>query len=78
MAEPAKGLSPTDEENRKLQRLERQGEGKGKAWAVRRALAVLASAAGNTVPVIASLASPSELRWGPALRPAPHGSRARN
>ena len=53
MAEPVKVRRLTDEEGRKLQRLVRRGEGKGKASVVRyrRALVVLASAGGNTVPV---------------------------
>ena len=54
----------TDDEGRKLQRLVRRGEGKGKASVVRyrRGLVVLASAGGNTVPVIARLVQTSEDR----------------
>ena len=54
----------TDEEARKLQRLARRGEGQGKASVARyrRALVVLASARGNTVPVIARLVQTSEDR----------------
>jgi transposase len=54
----------SDEEGRKLQRLVRRGEGKGQASVVRyrRALIVLASAGGNTVPVIAQLVQTSEDR----------------
>ena len=64
MAEPVKVRRLTDEEGRKLQRLVRRGEGKGKASVVRyrRALVVLASAGGNTVPVIARLVQTSEDR----------------
>jgi transposase len=66
MAEPVKVRRLTDEEGRKLQRLVRRGEGKGKASVVRyrRALVVLASAGGNTVPVIARLVqtSPDRVR----------------
>jgi len=52
-----KGRRLTDDEGRKLQRLVRRGEGKGKASVVRyrRGLVVLASAGGNTVPVTARL-----------------------
>jgi transposase len=54
----------TDEEGRKLRRLVRRGEGKGQASVVRyrRAMVVLASAGGNTVPVIARLVQTSEDR----------------
>jgi transposase len=54
----------TDDEGRKLQRLVRRGEGKGQASVVRyrRAMVVLASAGGNTVPVIARLVQTSEDR----------------
>jgi transposase len=54
----------SDEEGRKLQRLVRRGEGKGQASVVRyrRALIVLASGGGNTVPVIAKLVQTSEDR----------------
>ncbi len=66
MAEPVKVRRLTDEEGRKLQRLVRRGEGKGKTSVVRyrRALVVLASAGGNTVPVIARLVqtSPDRVR----------------
>lgn len=66
MAEPVKVRRLTDEEGRKLQRLVRRGEGQGKASVVRyrRALVVLASAGGNTVPVIARLVqtSPDRVR----------------
>jgi transposase len=66
MAEPVKVRRLTDEEGRKLQRLVRRGEGQGKASVVRyrRALIVLASAGGNTVPVIARLVqtSPDRVR----------------
>jgi transposase len=66
MAEPVKVRRLTDEEGRKLQRLVRRGESQGKASVVRyrRALVVLASAGGNTVPVIARLVqtSPDRVR----------------
>ncbi len=64
MAEPVKVRRLTDEEGRKLQRLVRRGEGKGKTSVVRyrRALVILASAGGNTVPVIARLVQTSEDR----------------
>ena len=54
----------SDEEGRKLQRLVRRGEGKGQASVVRyrRAMVILASAGGNTVPVIARLVQTSEDR----------------
>ncbi len=54
----------TDEEGRKLQRLVRRGEGKGQTSVVRyrRALVLLASAGGNTVPAIARLVQTSEDR----------------
>ncbi len=66
MAEPVKVRRLTDEEGRKLQRLVRRGEGNGQASVVRyrRALVVLASAGGNTVPAIARLVqtSPDRVR----------------
>jgi len=64
MAEPVKVRRLTDEEGRRLQRLVRRGEGKGKASVVRyrRALVILASAGGNRVPVIARLVQTSEDR----------------
>ncbi|MGH9003396.1 MAG: IS630 family transposase [Acidimicrobiia bacterium] len=54
----------SDEEGRKLQRLVRRGEGKGQASVVRyrRAMVILASAGGNSVPVIARLVQTSEDR----------------
>ena len=64
MAEPVRVRRLSDEEGRKLQRLVRRGEGKGQASVVRyrRALIVLASGGGNTVPVIAKLVHTSEDR----------------
>lgn len=66
MSEPVKVRRLTDEEGRRLQRLVRRGEGQGKASVVRyrRALVILASAGGNTVPVIAKLVqtSPDRVR----------------
>ncbi len=64
MAERVKVRRLTEEEGRTLQRLVRRGEGKGKASVVRyrRALVILASAGGNTVPVIARLVQTSEDR----------------
>jgi len=64
MAERVRVRRLTDEEGRKLQRLVRRGEGKGQASVVRyrRAMVVLASAGGNTVPVIARLVHTSEDR----------------
>ena len=66
MSELVKVRRLTDEEGRRLQRLVRRGEGKGKASVVRyrRALVVLASAGNNTVPVIARLVqtSPDRVR----------------
>jgi hypothetical protein len=64
MAEPVRVRRLTDEEVRKLQRIVRRGEGKGKASVVRyrRALVILASAGYNTVPVIARLVQTSEGR----------------
>jgi transposase len=64
MAERVKVRRLSEEEGRKLQRLVRRGEGKGKASVVRyrRALVILASAGGNTVPVIARLVQTSEDR----------------
>lgn len=64
MAERVKVRRLTDEEGRKLQRLVRRGEGKGQTSVVRyrRALVVLASAGGNTVPAIARLVQTSEDR----------------
>src|SRR5215213_5445255 len=54
----------TDDEGRRLQQLVRRGEGKGQASVVRyrRAMVILASAGGNTVPVIARLVQTSEDR----------------
>lgn len=66
MSEPVRVRRLTDEEGRRLQRLVRRGEGKGKASVVRyrRGLVILASAGGNTVPVIAKLVqtSPDRVR----------------
>ena len=64
MAEPVRVRRLTDEEGRTLQRLVRRGEGKGQASVVRyrRAMVILASAGGNTVPVIARLVQTSEDR----------------
>ncbi|MGQ0804237.1 MAG: IS630 family transposase [Actinomycetota bacterium] len=64
MAERVRVRRLTDEEGRRLQRLVRRGEGKGQASVVRyrRALVVLASGGGNTVPVIARLVQTSEDR----------------
>lgn len=64
MAKPVRVRRLTDEEGRKLQRLVRRGEGKGQASVVRyrRAMIILASAGGNTVPVIAGLVQTSEDR----------------
>jgi transposase len=66
MAEPVKVRRLSDEEGRRLRRLVRRGEGKGKTSVVRyrRALVILASAGGNTVPVIARLVqtSPDRVR----------------
>ena len=64
MAEPVRVRRLTDDEGRKLQRLVRRGEGKGQASVVRyrRAMVILASAGGNTVPVIARLVQTSEDR----------------
>lgn len=66
MSELVKVRRLTEEEGRRLQRLVRRGEGKGTASVVRyrRALVILASAGGNTVPVIARLVqtSPDRVR----------------
>lgn len=66
MSEPVRVRRLTDEEGRRLQRLVRRGEGNGKASVVRyrRGLVILASAGGNTVPVIAKLVqtSPDRVR----------------
>ena len=54
MADPLKVCRLTDDEGRKLQRLVRRGEGKGKASVVRyrRGLVVLASVGGNTARLV--------------------------
>lgn len=66
MSEPVRVRRLTEEEGRRLQRLVRRGEGKGKTSVVRyrRALVILASAGYNTVPVIAKLVqtSPDRVR----------------
>ncbi|MGQ0679825.1 MAG: IS630 family transposase [Actinomycetota bacterium] len=64
MSEPVKVRRLTEEEGRRLQRLVRRGEGKGQASVVRyrRALVILSSAGGNTVPVIARLVQTSQDR----------------
>jgi transposase len=66
MADPVRVRRLSDEEGRTLQRLVRRGErGKGGTTSVvryRRALVVLSSAGGNTVPVIARLVQTSEDR----------------
>jgi transposase len=64
MAELVRVRRLTHEEGQKLQRLVRRGEGKGQASVVRyrRGMVILASAGGNTVPVIARLVQTSEDR----------------
>src|ERR1700677_954109 len=66
MADPVRVRRLSDDEGRRLQRLVRRGEGKGTASVVRyrRAMVILASAGGNTVPVIARLVqtSPDRVR----------------
>jgi len=64
VAEPVRVRRLSVEEGRKLQRLVRRGEGKGKASVVRyrRALVILASAGGNRVSVIAELVQTSDDR----------------
>ena len=64
MAELVRVRRLSDDEGRRLQRLVRRGEGKGQASVVRyrRAMVILASAGGNTVPVIARLVQTSEDR----------------
>lgn len=64
MAELVRVRRLSDVEGRQLQRLVRRGEGKGQASVVRyrRAMVILASAGGNTVPVIARLVQTSEDR----------------
>lgn len=64
MAELVRVRRLSDDEGRRLQRLVRRGEGKGQASVVRyrRAMVILASAGGNTVPVVARLVQTSEDR----------------
>ncbi|MGH3497867.1 MAG: IS630 family transposase [Nocardioidaceae bacterium] len=66
MADPVRVRRLSDDEGRRLQRLVRRGEGNGSARVVRyrRAMVILASAGGNTVPVIARLVqtSPDRVR----------------
>ncbi len=68
MSQRVKVRRLSDEEGRKLQRLVRKGEGKGKGQAdvvrYRRAMVVLGSASGNTVEVLARLVqtSPDRVR----------------
>ena len=64
MAELVRVRRLEHDEGRRLQRLVRRGEGKGQASVVRyrRAMVILASAGGNTVPVIARLVQTSEDR----------------
>ena len=64
MAELVRVRRLEHDEGRQLQRLVRRGEGRGQASVVRyrRAMVILASAGGNTVPVIARLVQTSEDR----------------
>lgn len=66
MSEPVKVRRLTDEEGRRLQKIVRRGEGKANTSVVRwrRAMVILASAGGNSVPVIAKLVqtSPDRVR----------------
>ena len=61
MSKPLRVRRLTDQEGRQLQRIVRRGSGGSQGSVVRwrRALVVLASAGGNTVPVIARLAATS-------------------
>ena len=72
MSERVKVRRLTDEEGRQLQRIVRRGGGKTMVSVVRyrRAMVVLASAAGNTVEVIARLVQTSPDR----VREMIHGS----
>jgi transposase len=64
MPDPVKVRRLTDHEGRQLQQIVRRGGGKSKASVVRwrRAMVVMASASGNTVPAIARLVATSEDR----------------
>ena len=64
MSKPLRVRRLTDQEGRELQRIVRRGGGKTEGSVVRwrRASVVLASAGGNTVPVIARLAATSRDR----------------
>ena len=64
MASPVKVRRLTDHEGRQLQQIVRRGGGKSQNSTVRwrRAMVVMASASGNTVPAIARLVSTSEDR----------------
>jgi transposase len=64
MSKPLRVRRLTDREGRELQRIVRRGSGSSDGSVVRwrRALVVLASAGGNTVPVIAGLAATSQDR----------------
>ena len=64
MSKPLRVRRLTDQEGRELQRIVRRGSGSSDGSVVRwrRALVVLASAGGNTVPVIARLAATSQDR----------------
>ena len=64
MSKPLRVRRLTDQEGRQLQRIVRRGSGGSQGSVVRwrRALVVLASAGGNTVPVIARLAATSNDR----------------
>src|SRR5215470_17587181 len=58
MAEPVRARRLTDEEGRRLQQIVRQG--KHESIRVRRALIIMASASGTTVPAIARLVAAHE------------------
>lgn len=64
MPDPVKVRRLTDHEGRQLQQIVRRGGGKSQKSVVRwrRAMVVMASASGNTVPAIASLVSTSQDR----------------
>ncbi|WP_328405422.1 helix-turn-helix domain-containing protein [Nocardia sp. NBC_00403] len=58
MAEPVRARRLTDAEGQRLQQIVRRGKGSTVRW--RRALIIMASASGNTVPAIARLVAADE------------------
>ncbi|HEX3790653.1 MAG TPA: hypothetical protein VHW44_22510 [Pseudonocardiaceae bacterium] len=62
MAEPVRARRLTDQEGQRLQKIVRRGT--GSSIRLRRAMVIMASASGNTVPAIARVRSERHHQWG--------------